>query len=195
MGEFPSKENQFQKGNPGGPGRPRLKTILDVARERISEVGSDDRSLAETIFDEWLAMIAEGGNTGLAALKELLNRLHGKNPVKIEADVEVTATHRDGDLPEILAALGYERRGAEAGGGAVEPGGPGCGGIEGPLEAGPPPEAPERPADRIREGDRPGRGPAAPGQLPPPPRQERPDQRASAGVVSRQEPGPPGHPL
>jgi len=155
MGEFPSRENQFKRGSPGGPGRPRMKSILDVARERLAEVKGDDRSLAETIFDDWLAMIAEGGPNGLAALKELLNRMHGKNPLKIEGELEVTATHHDDDLPDILAALGYEQRierGAEAVGGPMEPGRIGGGREPGQVADGAAPQIAERQADPIRTG-------------------------------------------
>lgn len=150
MGEFPSREHQFKPGNPGGPGRPRVKTILEVMRDRLEQDTGlgDGRTWAEEVTDQWLEMIADG-DTG--ALKELLNRMYGKSPLKIEA--EVTTTHIDGDLPAILAAFGYVAARPEAGPGEIQSGRPGGSCLEGEVDPGAAPGGPGREAEGVRAAD------------------------------------------
>jgi hypothetical protein len=135
---FPNPDTQFKRGGPGGPGRPRTKTILEAVRERLAESPGDERTLAQAVADKWLEMIDEGGQTGVAALKFLVEMMHGKAPLKIEADIK--ATHHSGDLPGILEAFGYVPLGSgsgrgEASPGSLQSGGPGDGALPGQVEA------------------------------------------------------------
>jgi len=180
---FPNADTQFQPGNPGGPGRPRLKTILDFARDRVEAPGDDGRCIGDEIVDHWVGMIRERGSSGAAALRELLARLYGRTAVKVEAEVSIE--HHDSDLPAILAALGYERRAAEAAAGPVESGRTGGGGLAGEVDAGPPPRAVEpEAAGCLRWEDRP-----APDHDAPAAWEERADLAVLPGLVPGEVPG------
>lgn len=125
---FPSKKDQFQPGNPGGPGRPRTRRISDLILDQLGKPNKKGVTLAEEVRDIWLAAVRSGN---FKALQELLNRTEGKAPQQIELTADVN--HRDADLPAILAALGLGS-GSEAAAGPIQSGGTGSGSFAGPAD-------------------------------------------------------------
>jgi hypothetical protein len=97
----PSPRTRWQPGQSGNPkGRPRTKPLTDRLREAIEAVDDEGRSVADRIVEKWIER-ASGGD--VMALKEMLNRLEGKAPLRVEATLEHDS---DFDLPAILEALG-----------------------------------------------------------------------------------------
>ena len=73
---FPNPDTQFKPGSSGNPkGRPRRRAITDLLLERL------DEATAGGIVDSWLASIKAGD---VAALRELLNRIEGKVPDRLQ---------------------------------------------------------------------------------------------------------------
>ena len=73
---FPNPDTQFKPGNPGGPGAPRGPRITTVLRALMDEKAAD-KGLATV----WLKRALEGD---FRYFKELLDRIEGKVPDKIE---------------------------------------------------------------------------------------------------------------
>lgn len=93
---FPNPDSQFKPGGPGGPGRPRSKPITDRLREKLEELGDDNRTIADALVDQWLEMVADGDS---AALRELLARIEGKvtDHVQHEGGLTIRVEYADAD--------------------------------------------------------------------------------------------------
>jgi hypothetical protein len=137
MGQFPSKEHQFKKGNPGGPGRPRKHPVRPPRPrgrprnepgpwdllERL-DLEAIEPGLVDALLHRWLARVLAGDHRALVIL---LDTAYGKDwggGVDLDEDADVpapgdtAAAPGDDDpaeLEAILAALGYRRQGAAPG--------------------------------------------------------------------------------
>ena len=108
-----------------GRGPDRLQTDCGEALE-----SAEGKQTVADLVVQALLRKAQRGN--LAAIKEVIVRMEGREPVKIEA--EVSATHYEADIPEILASLGYSGPGITAETGTGQPGGTGSGCIAGEID-------------------------------------------------------------
>lgn len=81
MGEFPNKATQFQKGQSGNPkGRPKGTGITDRLRAILADDdGAVVGALAKVAIDA-----AKAGD--FRFWKEIIDRIDGKCPDKVEAD-------------------------------------------------------------------------------------------------------------
>lgn len=159
----PPKEHQFKpgaewKGN--RLGRPKKRPITDLLEQQIEKAAPNGEKVAVLVAKAWLKAVLKGDT---AALKEMLNRLEGKQALVVTADIttHVGPDADEAELDSLLDAIGYTRTA-----GAIEaPADPGHAGGNGnvhepgPLENGAAPGAVERPSN----GHRNGKNPPAPG--------------------------------
>ena len=124
---FPNRATQFRPGNPGGPGRPRTKRLTDATAELMQHPDKKGRTGTDLAAEAWRDLVAAGD---MKALKLYLERTEGKSPLTVQIEAEIS--HRDADLPAILAALGLGS-GTEAASGPEQSGGTGGGQLEGPA--------------------------------------------------------------
>jgi hypothetical protein len=146
----PHVPTRFKPGQSGNPsGRPKTKPITDRMRAFIeTEEGSE--LVADAIVKEWRLMIKAGDSS---ALRELLRRLEGEVPQKIEA--EINDQREDPEFDELIAAYRGHVPGRETGhNGAIEPSGPGGGGQQGQMGDGASPEVAESEVHGFYEGHR-----------------------------------------
>src|SRR5579859_3297836 len=109
---FPNKSTQFQPGNPGGPGRPRKRPITERLIEQLAATKYDGwilepgETVADLVAQQWIRLVIT--EQDVTALRELLARLEGRVPLKIQADA---GEEDDSDFEAILASLGYAKQG------------------------------------------------------------------------------------
>jgi hypothetical protein len=156
---FPNKSTQFRPGNPGGPGRPRKRPITERLIEQLAATRYEGwefapgETVADLVAQRWIHLIID--EQDVTALRELLARLEGRIPLKIQADAG--SEDDDHDFEEILASLGLEwsKQGRDqAAAGAVKPGRVGGGRKQGKVEASASPKITRRKAGRRREENR-----------------------------------------
>lgn len=98
---IPGKSTRWKPGQSGNPsGRPKLKLLTDAIRDALQTEGPGGKLWVDIVVEKWLQMIFDGD---VAALRELLNRLEGRSPLKIDLDANI---HDDGsDMLAILQAF------------------------------------------------------------------------------------------
>lgn len=96
----PPVEHQFKKGNPGG-GRPKgtrdFKTIFEIAARQVAQklnLGEEPDVVQTEIVKRG---IREGLGGNFSFYKDLVDRLYGKVPDKIEADIIETKVDKKSD--------------------------------------------------------------------------------------------------
>jgi Family of unknown function (DUF5681) len=99
---------RFQPGQSGNPrGRPKSRRLSDMLVDALEEDGPDGRSNAQAVVDRWLDLVLHGEpSAAIAALRELLTRLEGRAPLKVNVEADVYHhEHDDGDMYAIFNAL------------------------------------------------------------------------------------------
>jgi hypothetical protein len=102
---FPAcgQATQFRPGKSGNPsGRPKRQRLTDLLLDALDEVDEEGRSVASRIVAKWLDLILVDGD--VAALKELLVRVEGRAPIKVELPLD--NHHADERLRRVMEALG-----------------------------------------------------------------------------------------
>lgn len=148
----PPVATQFKPGQSGNPGgKPKTKPLTDRMRDLLeTQIGTGDKVLADVIVLQWARMIRKLDSS---ALKELLNRIEGSVPTKIDADI---TTHKeDPEFDVFTAALrGYDQRRTAGHDGPLQPSGVGSGIVEGQVDQCPASSVSEREVPPLREGHR-----------------------------------------
>jgi Family of unknown function (DUF5681) len=103
------KDTRFRPGQSGNPGgRPKSRRLSDMLVDALEEDGPDGRSNAQAVVDRWLDLVLHGEpSAAIAALRELLTRIEGRAPLKVNvaADVYHHEASDDGDMFAIFEAL------------------------------------------------------------------------------------------
>jgi hypothetical protein len=140
------KAYRFPPGQSGNPnGRPKVRTLTERLRDLLEKYEFDGKPIEDgkQVADQVVESLARGAIDGDSRhQQELWNRVEGKVPDRIIADVTSRDADRDrSECDAIIAALRHRGGIAAAEGhhGSVEPGGPGGDGIAGPLGHGPAP--------------------------------------------------------
>jgi hypothetical protein len=94
-----------QSGNPSG--RPRTRGLLGTLRVRVSEIGTDGRSIEDRLIDVLLQEALRGRHR-LAAVEIIFNRLEGRSTQQIQV-ADVTKQLRDKSDGELLFHLAHNR--------------------------------------------------------------------------------------
>jgi len=81
---MPSKDHQFKVGNPGGPGRPKGKSLTARIEEALASPSREPGKDRGQIIAEVLVHEAEIGN--MKAIEMILDRVDGKVSEKIMSD-------------------------------------------------------------------------------------------------------------
>jgi hypothetical protein len=103
----PKPINQSKPGRSGNPkGRPKFQPLSERLHEAIEGLDADGKAIADKIVQKWIELILEGD---ISALRELLNRLEGRAPLHITADVHHDTETDVIELDAIIRALGYVR--------------------------------------------------------------------------------------
>ena len=118
--------------------------------------------------------------------QELLNRTEGRAPQQIELTAELT--HRDADLPAILAALGLGL-GTETAAGPEQSGGTGGGPFEGPVDESAALEIAGSETDPVHRSGQAETEPAADDSLAAAPRKKRTNKQVLPGLAAGNESG------
>lgn len=90
---FPNEATQFRDGNPGGPGRPKGRTIETILRERLEadriagKAIPDGRTVAD-VFADVVIREALKGNARFALM--LMERAWGKVAQALQHEGELT---------------------------------------------------------------------------------------------------------
>lgn len=94
----------FQKGHPGGPGRPKTKTAREAVRAALAQPSTTP---GKTRIQEWSDELATERDTKIRM--EILRWLEGSSPKESQEPVEdePTLVPMPGDIVRILVALGW----------------------------------------------------------------------------------------
>jgi hypothetical protein len=93
---------RFIEGNPGGPGNPYVKRTAEIRATLLGTVSDDDlRAIVRALVRK-----AKKGDT--IAAREVLDRLIGKAPALVQAEIAATTVERVLTPEEAVAAIRAE---------------------------------------------------------------------------------------
>jgi hypothetical protein len=73
---MPREDGQFKDGNPGGPGRPKGRSLRAILRRRLREPDA----VGDTKGDQWIGQLMEWVEAGQVPMLDVLKWLEGASP-------------------------------------------------------------------------------------------------------------------